>query len=60
MEYEAELINDANNNTDYRVEKITDDGGIEVAVFSGPDAAERARTFARRYYGSFKDRSVSP
>ena len=47
----ATLFRDREHPQDYRVEEIDDDGGCEVAIFSGPDALKRARTFAEAYYG---------
>jgi hypothetical protein len=44
---------------DWRVEKLDDDGGIEVAIFSGPDARDRAIEYADwRYRGDFKKVSL--
>lgn len=43
---QAELIQDNDNPQHYRVESIVDDGGIEVALFMGPNALERAIHFA--------------
>jgi hypothetical protein len=45
---------------DWRVEWIDDDGGCEVAIFSGPNARERAIRYADRQYGSFEEVSLSP
>lgn len=42
----AELIQDKENPAQFRVEAIDDDGGCEVAVFSGPNALDRAVIFA--------------
>lgn len=51
----AELIQDKEDPKAYRVEYINDDGGCEVAVFSGPDALNRAATFAGTYYDDWSD-----
>jgi hypothetical protein len=46
---------------DWRVEKLDDDGGIEVAIFSGPDARDRAFEYADRpYRGDFEEVSLPP
>ena len=37
----------------WRVERIDDDGGIEVAIFSSPNARERAIRYADREYSMF-------
>ena len=53
----AELIEDKNVSGQYRVEAQTDDGGCEVAIFSGPNALDRAVHFAGAsgYYESWGD-----
>jgi hypothetical protein len=45
---------------DWRVEWIDDDGGIEVAIFSGPNAKERALRYADRQYGQFEEICLAP
>lgn len=40
----AELFKDRETPGDWRVEREDDDGSIEVAIFSGPNARERAVT----------------
>ena len=35
-----------------RVEFFDDDGGCEVAQFSGPRARERAMAFGEKFYGN--------
>jgi alpha-beta hydrolase superfamily lysophospholipase len=44
-----ETVADSLNAGDYRVEAINNekDGEVYVAIFSGPDAKERAEEFAR-------------
>ena len=49
----AKLFRDRAHPVDWRVERIDDDGGCEVAVFAGPRAEERARVFADRFYRDF-------
>ncbi len=52
----ATLFQDKENPADYRVEAIDDDGGCEVAIFSGPDALGRAIAFAGcGYYDEWAD-----
>lgn len=52
----AELAQDKDDPNTYRVEAIDDDGGCEVAVFSGPNALERAISFAGgSYYEGWAD-----
>lgn len=45
---------------DSRVEWVDDDGGIEVAIFSGPNARDRAIRYADRQYGKFEGISLEP
>lgn len=52
----AELAQDKDDPTVYRVEHIDSDGGCEVAIFSGPNALERAIAFAGGdYYDGYAD-----
>lgn len=52
----ATLIQDRLNLSDYRVEKILEDGSCEVAIFSGPNALDRAIAFAGgNYYSKWED-----
>ena len=60
MPEKARVFPDRIVNGAWRVEREVDDGAIEVAVFSGPDAHERALTFARRYYGDFDEAELHP
>jgi hypothetical protein len=39
----------------WRVERTNDDGEVEIATFSGPDARERAIRYADRQYGGFEE-----
>lgn len=41
-----ETIEDHRNTGDYRVEAIGNDGEVYVAIFTGPDARERAEEYA--------------
>jgi hypothetical protein len=57
----ATLFRDRVHPEDWRVEKIDDDGGIEVAIFSGPDTRDRAIEYADwRYRGDFEEVNLSP
>ena len=51
----AELVQDKNLPGTYRVECINDEGGCEVATFSGPGALVRASYFAGNYYEKWSD-----
>ena len=46
----AQLMRDKSDPNVWRVEAIDDDGGCEVAIFSGPRARERATAFANNFY----------
>lgn len=56
----AELIQDKDDAAIFRVEAIDDDGGCEVAIFSGPNALGRAVCFAGngKYYDGWADRTA--
>lgn len=58
---QAELIEDKEVPGQYRVEAQDDDGGMEVAIFSGPNALDRAVAFAGAsgYYASWADRTAA-
>ena len=45
---------------DWRVERIAEDGACEVAIFSGPDAYQRAVRYADRQYGQFDEIMLAP
>lgn len=55
----AELRRDKNDPDAFRVEAIDDDGGCEVAIFSGPNALERAIIFAS-CVGGYYDKWADP
>jgi hypothetical protein len=40
---------------EWRVQWYDDDGGCELAIFSGPGARERALLYAERQYGRFEE-----
>ena len=48
---EVRLFPDRLDPRDWRVEAFDEDGGCEIAVFSGPNAEGRARRFAKAEYG---------
>ena len=56
----AKVFEDRQWPGDWRVERIDDDGGIEVVIFSGPNARERALRYADRHYGDFEEISLAP
>jgi hypothetical protein len=45
---------------EWRVEWFDEDGGCEVAIFSGPNARERALRYADRQYGGFEEVVLEP
>jgi hypothetical protein len=48
----AKVFEDRRCPGDWRVEWVDDDGAVEVAIFSGPNAREQALRYAdRRYSG---------
>lgn len=51
----AKVFRDRLTIGDWRVECEIGDGEIEVAVFSGPNARERALHHADRLYGEFEE-----
>jgi hypothetical protein len=50
MSEQAKLFEDTQHRGDWRVERVDDDGGCEVAIFSGPQAKHRAILFFVAYY----------
>jgi len=56
----AHLFQDRRVPGDWRVEWTDDDGAVEVAIFSGPNARERALAYADRQYGNFRGNHPSP
>lgn len=50
----AELFPDEGSEGDIRVECLGEDGEIEVSIFSGPRAMERAMAFANSYYEDWR------
>jgi hypothetical protein len=56
----AKVFEDRQCPGDWRVEWTDNDGGCEVAIFSGPNARERAIRYAGHQYGTFEDITLSP
>jgi len=50
----AKVFEDRRCPGDWRVEWVDDDGGVEVAIFSGPNAREWALRYAERQYPDFE------
>ena len=60
-DFRAKLFRDRRHTGDWRVEKLAEDGeSIEIAIFSGPDAKERATRYADREYGAFDEIELEP
>jgi hypothetical protein len=59
--FSREGVRDREHIGDWRVEKLGEDGeSIEVAIFSGGDARQRARRYADREYGEFDEVELEP
>jgi hypothetical protein len=56
----AKVFRDREHSGDWRVEKMDDDAGIELALFSGGDARQRAISYADRVYGEFDEIELHP
>jgi hypothetical protein len=56
----AKVFPDRHGSGEWRVEWFDDDGGCAVAIFSGPDAHDRALRYADHQYGRFYEVSLSP
>ena len=48
--FKAILCRDRNDPNHWRVEAVDSDGGVEVAIFSGPRAKKRAIAYANGAY----------
>ena len=55
MAASAFLFEDRQTPGDWHVQWTDDDGGFEMAIFSGPRARERAIMFAGQCYGSYEE-----
>jgi hypothetical protein len=51
MEKHATVMRDKIDPNAWRVEKIVEDGAVEVAIFAGPDSRRRAERYATAEYG---------
>jgi hypothetical protein len=51
----ALLFRDRLYGDDWRVEWTDENGGVELAIFSGPDAYQRAIRYADRQYCRFEE-----
>jgi hypothetical protein len=58
-DFRAKVFRDREHSGNWRVEKMDDDGGFEVAIFSGEDARQRAIRYADREYGALMKLSWS-
>jgi hypothetical protein len=56
----GQVFRDRVTRGDWRVECEDEDGGIEVAIFSGPNARERAMRYADHHYRDFEEVSLVP
>jgi hypothetical protein len=56
----AKLFKDRVAQGDWRVERVGDDGEVEIAIFGGLDARQRAILYADRLYGDFEEISLAP
>jgi hypothetical protein len=60
-DFRAKLFRDREHASDWRVEKLCDDGEtIEVAIFSSGDARQRAIRHANAEYGSYDEIELAP
>jgi len=55
MSEPAKVFEDRLYPGDWRVEWVDDDGGVELAIFAGPNTRERALRHADRQYGRFEE-----
>ena len=56
----AKVFRDCVKLGDWRVECHDEGGEIEVTIFSGPNARERAILYADRHYGDFEEVKLTP
>jgi hypothetical protein len=56
---QAKVFQDRVMRGDWRVECEVEDGAIEVAIFSGPNARERAIRYADRHYRDFEETAAA-
>jgi hypothetical protein len=60
MSETAKVFEDRQSPGDWRVEWFDDDGEVEVAIFAGRNARQRAIRHADHQYGLFEEISLSP
>jgi hypothetical protein len=60
MSEPAKVFEDRLYPGDWRVEWVDDDGRVELAIFAGPKARERAIRYADRQYGHFEEVDLEP
>jgi hypothetical protein len=56
----AYVFEDQQSPDDWYVQWADDDGGCEMAIFTGPRARDRATGYAERQYGSFEEVHFRP
>jgi len=56
----AKVFEDRLYPDDWRVEWVDDDCGVELAIFAGPNARERAIKYADRQDGRFREVKLKP
>ena len=56
----AKVFEDREWPGEWRVKWVDEDGGVEVAIFFGPNAREWALRYADRQYSNFEEISLSP
>jgi hypothetical protein len=56
----AKVFEDRVTRGDWRVEREGEDGEMEIAIFGGPNAYERAIVYADREYGDFEEIRLAP
>jgi hypothetical protein len=60
MSEPAKVFEDRQSPSDWRVEKFDDDGGVEVTIFGGPNARQRAIQYSDWRYRDFEEVSLAP
>jgi hypothetical protein len=56
----AKVFEDRVTSGDWRVEYEDEDGEMEIAIFGGPNAYERAIVYADKQYGDFEEIRLAP
>jgi hypothetical protein len=60
MSEPAKVFEDRRSPSNWRVEKFDDDGGVEVTIFGGPSARQRAIQYSDWRYRDFEEVSLAP